>query len=383
MKKSKILLSVISIFLCVLISFYILSSAFLIDENVKTAGVNSRLLYTEYENEHEIIDYRGYDIINSDNAVNANRRYVFVSGRPVGIKLYCDGVIIVGTEKIKTANGYKNPASEAGIRKGDIIISVDGKKISSNTEFSSVLNNSGGKQMHFVLKRDGEEIKVNFNTVYCPDEEKFKAGLWIRDSSAGIGILTFITENMQFASLGHGVCDVDTGEIFSIGSGEICEAEITAIYKGAQGAAGELRGALEKESIGDIKYNGYCGVYGTFNENSFDRGDYKVYPVSEADEVTVGDVQILTTVENGKPHLYNAEITRIESTVDTSKDFILKITDDELILKTGGIVQGMSGSPVIQNGKLAGAVTHVFVNDPTGGYGIFAETMLDKAYAVK
>lgn len=383
MKKSKVLLSVFSVFICAIVSFYILSSSVLTDGTIKAAGVNGQLSYTQDDETSGLIDYRGYNIIDSDNTAKTNRRYVFVSGKPVGIKLYCEGVIIVGTEKIKTENGYENPASKAGIRKGDIIVSVDGKKISSNIEFSAVLSSSEGKEMHFVLKRDGEEIKVNFKTVFCPDEGKYKAGLWIRDSSAGIGILTFITENMQFASLGHGVCDVDTGDIFSLGSGELCDAEITAIFKGEQGSAGELRGALEKETIGDIKYNGFCGVYGIISDDCFDSGEYTVYPVAEAGEVTEGDVKILTTVENGNTRLYNAEITRLESNSDDSKDFILKITDDELILKTGGIVQGMSGSPVIQNGKLAGAVTHVFVNDPTGGYGIFAETMLDKAYAVK
>ena len=383
MKKSKILLSLITIIICALASFYIISSTVFIDGSAAATGVNSRLSYTEDKNEPEVIEWPGNNIINSDNTVKSSRRYVFVSGKPIGIKLYCEGVIIVGTEKIKTANGYENPASKAGIRKGDIVISVNGKKMTSNADFSSVLNSSGGRKMHFVLKRDGEEIKVNFNTVYCPDDGKYKAGLWIRDSSAGIGILTLITENMQFASLGHGVCDVDTGDIFAVGSGEICDAEITAVYKGEQGAAGELRGALEKEAIGDIKFNGDCGVYGKINENCFNRNEYRVYPVAEADEVSTGDVQIITTVENGITRAYDAEITRIEPNCNDSKDFILKITDDELVLKTGGIVQGMSGSPVIQNGKLAGAVTHVFVNDPTGGYGIFAETMLDKAYAVK
>ncbi len=315
---------------------------------------------------------------NNFTAKNSNNteQLVYVGGFPIGIKLYCNGVIIVDTQNVETSGGYENPAQKAGILKGDIITEIDGVKVYSNSKVSEIIEKSNGKPLKMKILRNGEYKNVVFSSVYSTVSNQYKAGLWIRDSSAGIGTVTFYTQEGEFASLGHAVCDIDTGEILPILSGETTDAKITGCYKGKAGSAGELCGVLEKGATGEIMVNDSMGIYGVFNNVDKTK---TLYPLCPKNEIKSGAAQIITTVENGKQESFNIEIERIDYISSENKNLVIKVVDENLISKTGGIIQGMSGSPIIQNGRLIGAVTHVFLNDPTGGYGIFAETMLAKA----
>lgn len=316
----------------------------------------------------------------TNNSVTKNQNNaetsVYLGGFPIGIKLYCDGVVVVDTQNVETSGAVLNPAQKAGILKGDIIKSIDGVKVTTNSEVSEIIEESNGRELKMQILRNGEIKNVVFSSVYSSVSGGYKAGLWIRDSSAGIGTVTFYTQKGEFASLGHAVCDVDTGELLPISTGETTDAKITGCYKGKSGTAGELCGILESDSTGKIMVNKSIGIYGVFNEVDTTKA---LYPLCRKNEVKMGAAQIVTTVEDGKQEAFNIEIERIDYISDENKNLIIKVTDEILIAKTGGIIQGMSGSPIIQNGKLVGAVTHVFLNDPTGGYGIFAETMLEVA----
>lgn len=316
----------------------------------------------------------------TNNSVTKNEKnaetLVYLGGFPIGIKLYCDGVVVVDTQNVESSGAVLNPAQKAGILKGDIIKSIDGVKVTTNSEVSKIIEESNGRELKMQILRNGEIKNVVFSSVYSTVSGGYKAGLWIRDSSAGIGTVTFYTQEGEFASLGHAVCDVDTGEILPISTGETTDAKITGCYKGKSGSAGELCGVLESKATGKIMVNESIGIYGVFNEVDTTK---TLYPLCRKNEIKMGAAQIVTTVEDGKQEAFNIEIERIDYISGENKNLVIKVTDENLIAKTGGIIQGMSGSPIIQNGKLVGAVTHVFLNDPTGGYGIFAQTMLEVA----
>lgn len=317
------------------------------------------------------------DINNSSVKIQNNtNQSVYLGGFPIGIKLYCDGVIIVDTQDVETSGNYENPAQKAGLLKGDIIKSIDGVKVTRNSEVSKIIEDSNGRQLKMEILRKGEIKNVVFSSVYSSVSGQYKAGLWIRDSSAGIGTVTFYTEDGEFASLGHAVCDVDTGEILPIQSGETTDAQITGYYKGKVGTAGELCGLLETKETGKIMVNESYGIYGVFDNVDTTR---TLYPLANKNEIKSGAAQIVTTIDNNKQEAFNIQIERIDYASNDNKNLVIKVVDENLISKTGGIVQGMSGSPIIQEGKIIGAITHVFLNDPTGGYGIFADTMLDVA----
>lgn len=315
-----------------------------------------------------------------ENAEKNTRQYVYAGGTPIGIKLYCNGVIIVGTDDIETENGKINPAKKAGILKGDVLKSINGIKTKTNRDVTKIIEKNGGTEMTFEIMRGNNPISVKFQSVKDVNGA-FKAGLWIRDSSAGIGTLSFVTEDGRFASLGHGVCDIDTGSVLPIGEGTATNATVTGILKGVAGSAGELCGELDSAATGVIYSNDSTGIYGRFY--SFDPNSMKKYPVAKKNEVKKGSAQIIATVENGKTAYYDIEITDLSPNSFDNKNLVVRVTDSALTEKTGGIVQGMSGSPIIQNGMLVGAVTHVFINDPRGGYGVYAETMLETCEAVK
>ena len=312
----------------------------------------------------------------STKSENNAEELVYIGGFPIGIKLYCDGVIVVDTQNVETSGAFENPAQKAGILKGDIIKSIDGVRVTSNKEVSEIIEESNGRQLKMEILRNNEIKNVVFSSVYSTVAGQYKAGLWIRDSSAGIGTVTFYTQAGEFAALGHAVCDIDTGELLPILNGETTSAKITGCYKGKSGSAGELCGVLESDTTGKIFCNKNIGIYGVFNRVDTTK---TLYPLCRKNEIKMGAAQIITTVENGKQEAFSIQIERIDYASKENKNLIIKVTDENLIAKTGGIIQGMSGSPIIQNGKVIGAVTHVFLNDPTGGYGIFAETMLETA----
>ena len=323
-------------------------------------------------------------IINSNaqaESVNATLqppRQVYVSGEAFGIKLYTNGVIVVGTQAVDTAQRRINPAAEAGIEVGDIIVSINNMNVYTSNEVSAILSDNNGKPYKIRLKRNGRYKTFNLTPVYSEREGCYKAGMWVRDSTAGIGTITYYDKKTgTFAALGHQVNDVDTNELMPLLEGEAVCANVTKIQKASAGTTGSLSCDFEDKTIGSLLENSSLGLYGSYsfiNE--------KAYPVSVASkqEVHKGRAQILSTIEGDKPELYDIEIIRISLHGGREqKDIVFKVTDKELLKATGGIVQGMSGSPIIQNNKLVGAVTHVIVNNPEKGYAVFAQTMLERS----
>lgn len=334
------------------------------------------------------VQAQGYDVevkllnlfpVKNSHVTVTQRHYVVPGGIPFGLRLYTNGVVIVGMDSVETREGNVNPAKEAGLKEGDVIVSMDGQSVSRNEDVSRIFRGCGGHALQLRIRRGTQEMDVKFQPACSASDGKFRAGLWIRDSSAGVGMLTFYDpESRIFAGLGHAICDVDTGEEMPLLAGDIVDAHINGCYKGTKGAAGELCGVFGSKVMGTLTVNGNTGVYGFMNASSALTG--KAVPVALRYEVKTGPAQIIATVDGKAPQYYDVEITKIYSGPDTQvKNMIVEVTDEALIQKTGGIVQGMSGSPILQNGMLVGAVTHVFVNNPLQGYGIFAENMLHTA----
>ena len=303
-----------------------------------------------------------------------NRKYLIPGGNLIGIRLKTDGVLVVGTESFDSVNGDVSPAEEAGIKIGDTLKTVEDIRISDNEQLSEIIASSGGTPLDVEIIRDGEIVAVTMTPEISSVTGEYKCGLWIRDSTGGIGTLTYYdAENGSFGSLGHGIYDTDTGKIIPTEKGEICDATLSGVTKGTNGTAGELKGTISGDAFGNIISNNENGIYGNINiiANSLD-----ILPVAFPDEVITGKAEIISTVRNNTPEIFEIEIERISKSAE-NKNFVIRVTDEELLNITGGIVQGMSGSPIIQNGRIIGAVTHVFVNDPTKGYGIFIDNMLN------
>ena len=303
-------------------------------------------------------------------------REVIPCGTPFGIKMFTDGVMVVGIAEIQTESGMLNPAEQAGIQTGDILISVDGSEVNRNEEIAALVEQSGGKEMTICYRRENKEFTTQLSPAKSLVDGQWKAGLWVRDSTAGIGTLTFYDPaTEEFGGLGHGVCDTDTSALMPFLNGEIMPVTISGVTKGASGAPGELHGYFESdEAIGVMHANDAFGVYGAL----YEAPEGETVAVAMCQETRPGEAQILTTIDGGEPQYYQVVLEYINyQENEEGKNMILRVTDPRLLEQTGGIVQGMSGSPILQNGKLIGAVTHVFVNDPTRGYGIFAERMLE------
>lgn len=313
-------------------------------------------------------------------AVVVDRRAVTVCGTPFGIKMFSDGAMVVAFTDIRTAGGSANPAKGAGLKMGDVIVSIDGHKTVDNDDVSAAIQAAEGRPVQLVYTRDGAEHTTSLQPVQDADSQRWRAGMWVRDSSAGIGTLTFV-DNFTgiYGGLGHSISDADTGQSIALLSGEVAPVTITGYVAGAAGAPGELKGRFTGEgAMGDILINGATGVYGSIRRVM----DGQDMVVAQAQEVCEGPARILTTIGSDEPAWYDAEIEQISLTEeDPNRNMVIRITDPELLAATGGIVQGMSGSPIVQNGRLVGAVTHVLVNDPARGFGIFAENMLASADA--
>jgi len=307
--------------------------------------------------------------------------YVSVLGKPFGMKIYTEGVLVIKFTDIKTKEGLFNPAKFAGLKEGDYILSVNGEQLTTNEELSDYVTESGGKALKLKVKRGKSILLINVTPILSEDTNSYKIGLWVRDSSAGIGTLTFYSpSNGVLCGLGHGICDSDTDKLLSVESGELVSAEIISVTKGESGTPGELHGKFLYDTIANIELNSNIGVYGQLIKNI----DMKnIMKVALKQEIKDGKAQIFCTIDGETPKLYDCIIKkRSTSFFSKTQNLTIEITDKDLIEKTGGIVQGMSGSPIIQNGKLIGAVTHVLVDDPTNGYAIFAENMLETAQQV-
>lgn len=305
----------------------------------------------------------------------SQRHYVVPGGDIFGLKMYSDGVMVVGMSDVLTESGAQNPAKNSGLQIGDIIIGIDGVKIDSSAQTAEIFSKSAGKEMTLSVLRNTKAFQTTVTAVYSPADGVYKIGIWIRDSAAGIGTITYFDPTSKiYGSLGHAVCDEDTGNVIPILNGEAVSARITGCYKGKSGTAGELCGVFTGGSLGSILINGNKGVYGLIDTTKLESRN--VVPVATRSEIKEGKAQIISTVDGNKAKYYDIEITKIYKDTDTVRNMAVKVTDSELIEKTGGIVQGMSGSPIIQNGMLVGAITHVFVNDSLQGYAIFAENMI-------
>jgi len=298
-------------------------------------------------------------------------------GIPFGVKFSTQGVIVIGFSDIEGMSKTMNPAYAAGLRAKDVITEINGKMIKGAADLTRAIESCGGKEITVTYMRNGEQTVAKMTPIYSRTEGKYKTGMWVKDSGAGIGTVTYIDPaTRNFAGLGHGICDGETGELIPMTRGDVMNVKINAIKKGIAGAPGEVKGYFGTEKTGILLSNTNCGVYGVLDQVPEYLGE--ALPVGSRYDVKSGEAEIICTLDDGVRRTYKIEISTINRDEKGSKCFIIKITDPTLIEKTGGIVQGMSGSPIIQNGKIVGAVTHVMINDPTVGYGIFIENMLDR-----
>ena len=309
--------------------------------------------------------------------VNVETRSVQVCGTPFGVKMFSDGALVVAFSDQYTNLGTENPAKEAGLKLGDLIVSAGEHAVRSNEELTQAITDAAGNAIPIVYRRDGVQHTTMLTPVQDASTGAYRAGLWVRDSSAGIGTMTFLDPlNGTFAGLGHAISDTDTGADITLLSGEIVPVVITGCVSGTAGSPGELRGEFSAAAAGTVLANDSTGVYGEYLAAMSGQS----CPVMQPQEIALGDAEIWTTISGSTPRAYSVRIEQVNMTSsDPNRNLLVKVTDPELLAATGGIVRGMSGSPIVQNGRLVGAVTHVLVNDPTRGYGIFATTMLEKA----
>ena len=322
----------------------------------------------------------GWLPVKTIRATVMQRPTVTVCGTPFGVKMFSEGALVVGFSEVHTAAGTVNPAKQAGLRLGDRVIRMGNTVTETNEQVHAALEAAAGAAVEVVYVRKGEQRQTILLPVWDTQNAQWRAGMWVRDSSAGIGTLTFVDNTTgTFAGLGHSIHDVDTGTTISLLKGEIVPVEITGAVAGSAGSPGELKGRfLTSVPTGTITVNGETGVYGSVK--SYMKGIEA--EVALAQEVNTGDAEIITTIEGQEPKRYTAVIEKIALSSDNpNRNMVVRVTDPRLLTATGGIVQGMSGSPILQDGRLVGAVTHVLVNDPTRGYGIFAENMVQSADA--
>ena len=306
------------------------------------------------------------------------KQEVLVSGSPVGIYMETKGVLVIDSGEIMDREGIRRTPAEHIIQSGDYICEIDGKVLTGKRQLMQLVRENQGEPMELQVIRHQETIKLEMTPVETEDGS-YKLGIWVRDNIQGIGTLTYVEPDGTFGALGHGISDTDTGERLEISDGDLYRADILSIRKGTAGTPGELRGVInyrEENRIGTICGNSQYGIRGQMEPGKYTESMKKI-PTGLKQEIQTGKAEIRCDIGDGIRE-YQCEILEIDSNArDTNKCFVLRITDDDLLSRTGGIVQGMSGSPVLQNGKLIGAITHVFVNDPTKGYGIFIENMME------
>lgn len=353
------------------------------------------------------LSFKPFDSLNSDSKVNFKKDKVNISilgilpvktvnlrsvpkmklypgGQPVGIKLSTKGVLIVGFSDINTVQGkVSSPAAKAGIQIGDNLIKVNNENVVNSKDLANKIEKCKSNQLDLTIERKGNLIEKKVEKIKSEDDENYKIGLWVRDSTAGIGTLTFYYDkNKEFAALGHPITDVDTGTILKINSGNLINSSVVSVRKGVKGTPGEIRGIFvdEENPIGSIYKNTICGIFGKSSNDIKNNTFNKPLEIGLRNEIKVGEAQILTTINGDKPEAYSIQIEKLFDQQEPGpKSMVIRVTDERLLNKTGGIVQGMSGSPIIQNGKIVGAVTHVLVNKPEVGYGIYIEWMLKTA----
>lgn len=306
------------------------------------------------------------------------RKRVIPGGIPIGIYLETEGVYVVGTSEVESEDGLSYEPAYQVVQTGDYILSVNGKKIHDKDELIACVQANRSDIMILKLLRGSEVIQVRLNAVRTREED-YKLGIWVKDDIQGIGTLTYITEDGRFGALGHGITDSDTGELLETSGGSLYDTNILEIVKGEKGTPGEISGMItysERHIRGEIYKNTSAGIFGVVDQNIQKELEKEALEVGFKQEIRRGPAYIRSSV-SGELKSYQIQIQEIRlNEDDVNKGMVFQVTDPELLELTGGVIQGMSGSPILQNGKLIGAVTHVFVNDPTRGYGIFAETMV-------
>ncbi len=306
------------------------------------------------------------------------RKRVIPGGIPIGIYLETEGVYVVGTSEVESEDGLNYEPAYQVVQTGDYILAVNGKKIHDKDELIACVQANRSDIMILKLLRGSEVIQVRLNAVKTKEED-YKLGIWVKDDIQGIGTLTYITEDGRFGALGHGITDSDTGELLETSGGSLYDTNILEIVKGERGTPGEISGMItysDRHVRGEIKKNTSAGIFGFVDQNIKSELEKEALEVGFKQEIRKGDAYIRSSV-SGELRSYQIQIQEIRlNEDDVNKGMVFQVTDPELLELTGGVIQGMSGSLIVQDGKLVGAVTHVFVNDPTRGYGIFAETMV-------
>jgi stage IV sporulation protein B len=334
--------------------------------------------------EEMLLEFAGIPVKKVD--VNVLKDFkVQPGGQSIGVKLNTVGVLVVGHHLVNTEDGKKSPGEIAGIKIGDIITEINGNKIEKMTDVAPFVQNSGqsGKALDIVISRESGKFTTKLTPLKDKGENSYKLGLYIRDSAAGIGTMTFVhPQSKKYGALGHVISDMDTKKPIVVEDGQIVRSTVTSIEKGANGDPGEklARFSSDREIVGNITKNSPFGIFGVLNKELKNGILDKPLPIALSHQVKEGPAKILTVVNDDRVEEFEIEIvSTIPQKFPATKGMVLKVTDPRLLEKTGGIVQGMSGSPIIQDGKLIGAVTHVFVNDPTSGYGVHIEWMLNEA----
>lgn len=308
-----------------------------------------------------------------------DEKYAVPSGLPVGIYLKSKGVMVIGTGEVKTSAGEPAEPAAGILRSGDYIEAINGRPLTNKETLIAEINKNKDQDAVLTVRREGEEIQVKLNPVYT-EEGDYKMGAWVRDDTQGIGTMTYVDLNGRFGALGHGISDSDTGEVVEIENGDLYDTEILGIEKGSSGNPGVMSGVIyygPGSQLGHIEANTGEGIFGTVNDRFMDEMEGEPLEIGYRQDIHKGEAFIRSSV-SGEIKDYKIEIQKVDYTSPhKSKGMVIKVVDEELLALTGGIVQGMSGSPIIQDGKLIGAVTHVFIQDSTKGYGIFIENMME------
>ncbi len=402
------------IFLCIILA-YVTNITSIPDSIIlfKNEGLNlSTIFGVEIQKLEEEIDYKVVPISSNANSLdniveketynvslfgkinikkievnNIPNTNVVPLGNLIGLKLYTDGVLVVGMSEIDGIDDKKyKPYENSGIEEGDRIIEINDTVVTSTADLMQCVNASKGKQIEIKFIKDGNILETSITPIKT-SSSTYKLGLWVRDAAAGVGTVSFYDPvSKTFAALGHGIIDVDTEDLLTIASGDFITTDIVSIEKGEEGNPGKIQGSIDRQyKIGQIVKNTAFGVYGYLTDVSKLGIDVNnTVPVALRDEIEKGPATIICTLENGKKEEYNVEIQKIfKNNDEDNKSMLVKVTDERLLEKTGGIIQGMSGSPVMQNGKLIGALTHVLVKDPTTGYAVFADIMIKQMRAIE
>lgn len=311
-----------------------------------------------------------------------NRPELVPGGNAIGVRLNTKGVLVVAITDVIDIHGQrKSPAKDAGLKIGDSIIEINGIKVQDAEHVVTLLNEVKDNNVKIVVQRNKTEFTTDAKPIQSIQDNCYRLGIWVRDKTSGIGTLTYYDNEMyEFGALGHGIVDTDTGGLISVEKGKIMNAKISKVEQGKKGAPGEIKGVFYETNnvLGDIFKNSSFGIFGKIKNENLNTTN-KPIPIGFKDEVKEGKAYILTTIEDNRVEKFEIEIVKVQPQLKADqKSMVVRVTDKKLLEKTGGIVQGMSGSPIIQDDKLIGAITHVFVNDPTKGYGLYIEWMLEQ-----